>query len=269
VGDLDFGPAAEGVGEEPVPVQDTLLRWFTDTLIGGERGGAPVQVFAMGPNQWRRQQAFPAAEAKGAIFYLTADGALAAEPGPSGLRGFTYDPDDPVPTIGGATVMGDPFIAGPRDQSGLSKRADVLLFQTPPLDEPVALEGWVSADLWVESSAVCTDFVARLIDIHPDGRQIGVMDGIVRRDFAAGSGPHQVSIDLWATHYTLAAGHRLGLQVTSSSFPRWSRNPNTGEPLMTAQKVEKARQTVHVGGSAPSALRIGADQAPGRSATGA
>jgi putative CocE/NonD family hydrolase len=258
VGDLDFGPQAGAIGEAQVSIQDTLLRWFTDTLIGGERTGAPVQVFAMGPHQWRAQSAFPAAEAGPVTLHLTGDGALAMEPGADHVLEYIYDPDDPAPLIGGPTVMGGPFIPGPRDQSSLSERPDVLLFQTPDLEKAHTLEGWVSAELWVESSAPNTDFVVRLVDIDPEGRQIGLVDGIARQDFAPSAGPQSVKVDLWATHYTFAAGHRIGVQVTSSSFPRWNRNLNSGEPLISGTQIVKAHQKLHVGAGKPSVIRVGA-----------
>ncbi len=257
VGALDFGHDATRPGVGGEALGEVLLSWFSDTLVGERRPAHRARVFAMGTNAWRDGDVFPEPQTPAAAFYLSADGGLTPQAGAAGTCAFAYDPEDPAPTIGGATLMGGHFQAGPRDQAPLSARPDVLLFQGPVLDEPVTIADWVTAELWVESSAPCTDFVVRLLDIAPDGRQIGVTDGIRRVPLPQGQGPQKVEVDLWATHYAFAPDHRIGIQVTSSSFPRWDRNLNTGEPLMTAATPVVARQTVHVGGQAASRLRTG------------
>lgn len=262
VGELDFGPASTKPGQHGEALGQVLLQWFTDTLVGERRSDHPTRVFAMGVNEWRDDALFPAIDTPPAAFYLTADRALAKDAGLAGTHGYTYDPDDPAPTVGGATLMGGHFSAGPRDQSTLSARDDVLLFQGPILDEPLTLADWVSAELWVESSAPSTDFVVRLLDIDDTGRQIGVTDGIRRVQMQASEGPQRIDVDLWATHYTFAPGHRVGVQITSSSFPRWNRNLNTAEPLMTGTTAVRARQTVYCGAATPSALQTGANRRP-------
>ena len=252
---VDFGPDSRRIGVRQTPLGEVLLQWFDDTLRGARTPQAP-RVFAMGPNVWTEPPVFPPPNAVEDI-YLTAEGSLAQQPGNQSMASFDYDPDDPAPSIGGPTLMGSFFPAGPADQSVLSARKDVLLFQGPCLERDLALTGWLSAELWVESSAPCTDFVARVVDIGPDGRQLGVTDGIVRLQLDPAGGPQRAVIDLWATDYTLARGHRLGLQVTSSSFPRWNRNLNSGEPLSTGVTPQVARQAIHLGGARASRLRIG------------
>jgi putative CocE/NonD family hydrolase len=257
VGELDFGEQAEAIGAEQQSLQDVLLEWFRDTLCGQRVAGRPVRVFAMGPDRWRDGKTFGSAGKPALALHLTADGGLAEEPSQDAVCGFTYDPDDPAPTVGGPTLMGSPFPAGPSDQSALSQRTDVLLFQGSVLQQAITIADWILADLWVDSSAPCTDFVVRLLDIDPDGRQLGIADGITRERFEPSAGPRQITVDLWATDYKFAAGHRLGVQVTSSSFPRWDRNLNSGEPLMTAETAHIARQSLYVGVGKPSALYVG------------
>jgi putative CocE/NonD family hydrolase len=261
IADVDFGPAAERIGEAQDSLQDVLIAWFTHTLKGGPFDAPVVQVFTMGANRWRSLERFPSKDDQPLSLFLTQDGGLEAAPGADGVMGFVYDPDDPAPSIGGASLMSAPFSSGPRDQTQVSAREDVLLFRTPALDAPVAAAGWVSAQLWVETTAPSTDFVARVVDIDMDGRQIGVADGILRRNFDPAAGVQALTIDLWATDYVFAAGNRIGLQVTSSAFPRWSRNLNTGEPMATGVAMQRARQTVRLGAAHPSRLCIGPDPA--------
>ncbi|HEX5501365.1 MAG TPA: CocE/NonD family hydrolase, partial [Thermomicrobiales bacterium] len=134
-------------------------------------------------------------------------------------------------------------------------RPDVLVYRTPPLERDTEVTGPITVHLWATSSAPDTDFVARLTDVFPDGRAINLTDGIVRaryRDFANGAPssliepgrPYEYTIDLWATSNVFKAGHRVGLQVTSSNFPRWDRNPNTGHPFGADAELRVAQQQI-------------------------
>ncbi|MET0138195.1 MAG: CocE/NonD family hydrolase, partial [Sphingobium sp.] len=205
---------------------------------------------------WVDSETFPSQEVEPVNLYLTDDGLSLTPPSDVGVAGYRYDPEDPAPTIGGATLRGGAFPAGPRDQSPLAERGDVLSFATSPLSSAVRVAGWVQATLWVESDAPLTDFVVRLIDIHEDGTMLGVTDGILRSHFEQGK-PSRIEIDLWATDYAFAAGHRIGIQVTSSSFPRWQRAMNVDEPLGQVTQGRVANQQVYFGGDFPSSLRIG------------
>jgi uncharacterized protein len=168
---------------------------------------------------------------------------------------YRYDPRDPVPTHGGALLIAPEFPSGPVDQRGIEARPDVLTFTTPPLDHATEVTGPVMVQLWAASSAPDTDFVARLVDVYPDGRAFNLTDGILRaryRDAAAGQPaaplepgqPYLFAIDLWATSNVFLAGHRIRLQVTSSCFPRWDRNPNTGHTFGMDAELRTAEQTI-------------------------
>jgi putative CocE/NonD family hydrolase len=176
-------------------------------------------------------------------------------PGQESPDRYDYDPADPVPTIGGATLMSPEFPAGPHDQRPIEGRPDVLVYRTAPLGEDTEVTGPITVGLWACSSAPDTDFVARLVDITPDGTSYNLTDGIIRaryRDFAAGEPPSPIdpgrpyayTIDLWATSNVFKRGHRIGLHVTSSSFPRWDRNPNTGAPFGASADLRVARQEI-------------------------
>jgi hypothetical protein len=166
---------------------------------------------------------------------------------------FSYDPADPVPTVGGQTVMIAGHAPGPIDQASVESRQDVLVFTSAPLREELEVTGRIRAVIEVESSAPSTDWVARLCDVHPDGRSINLCDGIVRVEEAA-QGSRRCEIDLWSTSNVFLRGHRLRVHVTSSSFPRWDRNLNTGRQGGRDHAV--ARQRVHHGAARPSFIEL-------------
>jgi putative CocE/NonD family hydrolase len=207
----------------------------------------------MGANIWRDEQEWPLARAVETPFYFRADGGLSSErPDAEPPDRYTYDPSNPVPTHGGALLMTPEFPAGPFDQRSIEARPDVLTYSTPPLERDVEVTGPVSVQLWACSSAPDTDFVARLVDVYPDGRAYNLTDGIIRaryRDGVLGSllqpgQPYPFPIDLWATSNVFKAGHRIRVQITSSNFPRWDRNPNTGHPFGRDAELRPADQTI-------------------------
>jgi putative CocE/NonD family hydrolase len=160
-----------------------------------------------------------------------------------------------VPTRGGALLMSPEYPAGPYDQRPVEERPDVLLFTSEPLEHDTEVTGPIRVELRAASSTPDTDFVARLCDVHPDGRSINLTDGIIRasyRDWGSGGDPSPIEpcrpycydIDLWSTSNLFKTGHRIRLQVTSSCFPRWDRNPNTGHPIGVDAELAVARQTV-------------------------
>jgi len=208
----------------------------------------------MGANIWRDEQAWPLERARNTPFYIRANGELstdqptATEPPDT----YTYDPRNPVPTRGGALLMPPEFPAGPADQRSIEARPDVLTYTTPPLERDTEVTGPVRIRLWACSSAPDTDFVGRLVDVYPDGRAYNLTDGIVRARFRDGSPanllepgrPYAFDIDLWSTSNVFKTGHRIRLQVCSSNFPRWDRNPNTGHPFGQDDEVCVAEQTI-------------------------
>ena len=213
-------------------------------------------------NEWRTADAWPPFATTRSCFYLAEDGRLA--PGmPAGAAGsvsFTYDPADPCPTHGGANYN---LPAGPFDQRKVSSRADVLRFETPPLAAPLEISGRVVVELHVSSDAIDTDFTAKLVDVYPDGREILMLDGIQRVKYRDGCEAADllppgtvaaVEIDLWSIALVVNRGHRVGLHLSSSNYPRFDKNPNSGDDFPTADNLRVARNTVYFGKPRPSAL---------------
>jgi putative CocE/NonD family hydrolase len=246
VGDLNFGFGSQlGFINLQSDFGRLQLRWFDHWLKNLDNGvlaEPPVRLFVMGANEWRDEHEWPLARALPTPHYLHADRALTTDsPAREPPDRYTYDPADPVPTCGGALLIAREFRGGPRDQRAVEARPDVLTYSTPPLEHDLEVTGPVHVELWACSSAPDTDFVARLVDVYPDGRAYNLTDGIIRARYRDGAivpesllepnTPTRFMIDLWATSNVFKAGHRVRLQVTSSNFPRWDRNPNTGHPI--------------------------------------
>jgi putative CocE/NonD family hydrolase len=277
VGDLDFGIGSSGAflnyrGD----LTEAHLRWF-DASLKGEEGPleerAPVEVFVMGENRWRGYEEWPVPGAYEERWHLHGSGRLSREgPGPSGPDEYDYDPKDPVPTVGGATLLAPIHRPGARDQREIEARPDVLVYTSEVLGEDYTVLGPVHATVFAATSAPDTDFVVRLVDVYPDGRAIGVTDGVIRaseREAFPAPGVirpaepkpvepgriYEYRVDLWATGITFKAGHRIRVQVTSSCFPRWDRNPNTGEGPDSA-RTEVARQRIFHDPEHPSRVTL-------------
>ena len=278
VGDLDFGLSASGqflkcAGD----ITDYHLRWFDATLKDDEEalaGDPPVEVFVMGENRWRGFDEWPVPGSREEHWHLRAGGILSREePIDDPPDEYDYDPDNPVPVIGGALLMPEVYRKGARDQRPNEARPDVLVYTSEELAEDYTAIGPVYAMLYAASSAPDTDFVARLVDVYPDGRAIGVTDGIIRasarESFPAPSvitptqptpikpgEVYEYVIDLWATGITFKAGHRVRVEVTSSCFPRWDRNLNTGEDTLYSSRSEVARQRIFHDPGRPSRVTL-------------
>jgi putative CocE/NonD family hydrolase len=251
VGDLNFGSRAAGLGMAQFDGGDLAglqREWFRrvldDRSHGAESPGSGVTYFAMGANTWRTAPSWPPPSTRTQRWYLGPSGRLDRDPpGESPApTAFTYDPDDPVPTHGGAILLGDSFQPGPIDQGAIESRYDVALFTSAPLSSAVDVTGRVRVLLRCRSSAPSTDWVARLCDVHPDGRSLNICDGITRVQRRADA-LDLIEIDLWSTSNLFLPGHRLRLQITSSCFPRWDRNLNTGD--QTTSRRLPALQTVY------------------------
>jgi uncharacterized protein len=222
----------------------------------------------MGTNAWRNEQEWPLARTRYTPYYLhgaapanTASGGgilrtsapEAGEPADT----FTYDPDDPVPTAGGA-MLG--FHAGSAPQKTIESRTDVLVYSTELLEGDVEVTGPIALILWVSTTAPCTDFTAKLVDVFPDGSAWNISEGIVRRrddqtaTASSARGAFEIRIDLWPTSAVLQKGHRLRLEVSSSNYPRFDRNPNTGGIIAIETAPVKATQTVRHNADSPSRL---------------
>jgi uncharacterized protein len=269
VGEFNFGFSASAAFIDlQIDFVSLQVRWFDHWLKGIDTGmlrEAPIKLFVMGANVWRDEQEWPLARAIETRYYLHsgghantlgANGTLSTDaPGAEPPDRFTYDPADPVKTRGGALLMSPEFPAGPFDQRATEGREDVLVYTTPVLEQDVEVTGPILVHLWAASSAPDTDFVARLVDVHPSGYAQNLTDGIIRaryRHFSRGEAPslikpgkaYEFEIDLWATSNVFKAGHRIRLDVTSSNFPRWDRNPNTGHDFGADAELAVAHQTI-------------------------
>ncbi|MDB4893794.1 MAG: X-Pro dipeptidyl-peptidase domain protein [Firmicutes bacterium] len=297
-GDVDFGPDAA------VDYDDLRLRWFDHFLKEAETGvlaEPPVRIFVMGGGsgrkneegrldhggQWRYEHEFPLPRAVATPFYLRGDGLLAtALPAAAeqASSAYVYDPRDPVPTIGGSIsavphVMpgggfnqrGRPDVYGATDDLPLGLRPDVLVFSTPPLVADVEVTGPMKVVLYASSTAVDTDFTAKLIDVYPpnpdypDGYELNISDSIIRvryRDDWDQPAPmvpgtvYPLAIELYATANLFRKGHQIRLHISSSNFPRFDVNPNTGAPLGTGQVAVAATQTIYHDPAHPSHILL-------------
>ena len=266
VGEVNFGTAASGATLDlKGDLTDIHLRWFDRWLKGVDNGvdrEPAVRLFVTGENRWAEMTDWPPKEATDRRLYLRADSklAFAAPRARGGSTSFTYDPADPAPTLGGNIVLARP---GVRDQRPLSERPDVLSFVGGPLDKPLAVMGRIIADLFVSSSAPDTDFVARLIDVHPDGYMRNLCDGILRAryrnsleepEWLTPGEVYRLKVDMWSIAHVFGVGHRLAVQVTGSSFPRWDRNWNSKDEPGAGTGGPPARQTVWHDAGHPSAV---------------
>ncbi|MEV7096729.1 CocE/NonD family hydrolase [Amycolatopsis sp. NPDC051045] len=202
---------------------------------------APVRLFVMGEEAWRDFASWPPEGYAPQRFHLQGGGALAPEPpGESAPARYRYDPADPTPAAGGVRMAPD---AGRVDNAKLEARADVLTYTTAVLGDDVEVIGDVSAEIWFRSGLRFADVFVRLCDVGPDGRSVNVCDGLTSlRDadqLAA------VPVRLWPTAHRFRRGHRIRVQVSSGAFPRYARNPGTGEPHATAVTLRAADQEVH------------------------
>jgi len=219
----------------------------------------PVRLYVMGEEAWRDFEAWPPPGYSPQPFYLGPQGALAAQPpaADSAPDGYRYSPADPTPAIGGVRIIRGS--AGRVDNTALEARADVLTYTTTPLDSDVEVIGEVSAQIWFRSSLPRADVFVRLCDVDPDGKSWNICDGLTSLSDAG-----QVTaatVRLWPTAYRFKAGHRIRVQVSSGSFPRYARNPGTGEPRATATRLVAADQSVSHDPAHPSAITLPVRQA--------
>jgi putative CocE/NonD family hydrolase len=245
------------------------LSFFDRHLRGVLAGGddSPVRVFVMGENRWRDEDDWPLARARPTTWHLRAEGRLTEEaPADEPPDGYVYDPNDPAPTIGGSTSLPPRLLranSGPLDQSKLEQRADVLVYTSEPLGQPLELTGPLSAVLYAATDAPDTDFVVKLTEVWPDGRSLILAEGVLRARYREGFDrarpvePGSVEaypIDLAATSNLVTGGNRLRVLVTSSSFPRFDRNANSGKAIGTdlPQDLRPARQAIFHDGGRPS-----------------
>ena len=261
-GAIDFGPTAN---VDPLPLQ---LRWYDYWLKGMDNGLAsepPVKLFVMGRNQWAYEREYPIARTQYRPFYFNSNGQANTAAGDGRLSWtkpadvsiadrFKYDPANPVPSLGGNNCCGTPTPTGPQDQRPIEKRPDVLVYTSDVLQEELEVTGPVKVVLFASTDAVDTDFVAKLVDVYPDGTSYNMAEGIVRARYRESLSkptllkPGQVyrfDIDLVGTSVAFLKGHRVRVQITSSHFPQFDRNPNTGAKFGTSAEVKAAEQSVY------------------------
>ncbi|MEV0128500.1 CocE/NonD family hydrolase [Dactylosporangium sp. NPDC050688] len=257
-----------------IDMEGLQLAWFDQHLAGGPGPDLPpVRLFVMGIDEWRDEQEWPLARAVTVPWFLRSDGAANSRygdgrltpeepPGAEPPDTFRYDPRDPVPTRGGATYLPNPAgNSGPMDQRVVEDRNDVLVYTSEPLAEPVEVTGPVHAVLYLRTSAPATDLTAKLVDVHPDGRAELLCDGIRRitaAELSAVTGaPLRVEVDLIATSNVFRRGHRIRLEVASSSFPKYDRHSNRAHhPVSTEDEFHVAQQTIMHDEQYPSALML-------------
>ena len=264
-GDIDFGEEAK------IELLQFLLRWFDYWLKDIDSGimdEPPVRIFVMGENRWRTEQEWPLARTHYIRYYFHSDGPAnsrhgtgtlsTAPPGGEQADTYRYDPEDPTPTRGGNTLI---LPVGVADHGPVEDREDVLVYTSVPLERDLEVTGPIKVHLFASSSAVDTDFTAKLVDVRPDGYAQNIQDGIIRARYrTSGAQPsliepgraYQFTIDLWATSHLFKAGHQLRVEISSSNFPRFDRNPNTGAPLGSDARMEVAHQTVYHSAAHPS-----------------
>ena len=269
-GDIQFGPAAA------VDLPDLHLRWYDRRLKGIDNGideEAPVRIFVMGENTWRFEREWPLARTQYHRFYLhsgsranslNGDGRLDTQAAKEeSVDFFDYDPHSPVPTLGGQSML--PTFTGPKDRRPVESREDVLVYSSERLSHDLEVTGAVQLTLYASSTARDTDFTATLVDVHLDGQAIHICEGIVRARFRESyESPtliepgcvYRYRIPLWETSNLFKAGHRIRLEISSSNFPRFDRNQNTGNPLGLDAEVQAAHQKVHHGPRYPSHLTL-------------
>jgi putative CocE/NonD family hydrolase len=276
VGEVDFGLQAAG---HLVMPDELHLRWFDYWLKGIENGimkEPPVRIFVMGENRWRFEEEWPLSRTRYSRFYLhsggganglAGDGHLTPEPPvDEAVDSFVYDPRNPVPTRGGGLCCwGAALPPGAYDQREIESRPDILVYTTPVLEQGLEVTGPLQVHLWAVSSAPDTDFSAKLVDVSPCGYARNVQDGIVRARYREGSGTptfikpgevYEYTIDLSATSNLFKAGHRIRLEISSSNFPRFDRNPNTGGPIGDETELRPAHQTILHDAAHPSHILL-------------
>jgi putative CocE/NonD family hydrolase len=230
--------------------------------------GDPEDPDAPG-NLWRRADSWPP-PSEPVPAYFHKDGRLmpAKPAAKDGKFVYRFDPENPVPTMGGQNLT---IEKGPMDQRPAESRPDVLVFTTPVLRQPVEVTGRVRAKLYVSSDCPDTDFTVKLTDVYPDGRSMLLTDGILRaryresfdkEAFMEPGEVYELTVDLWSTSIVFNRGHKIRVAVSSSNYPRFDPNPNTGKPLRADHQTRVATNTLHVSSRYPSHIVLPRYQAP-------
>jgi putative CocE/NonD family hydrolase len=295
---LSYAGEAQFTADAALDLDEFSLRWFDHWLKGVDNGvdrEPPVRIYVMGGGDahktaegrlyvggyWRNEHEWPLARTIYAPYYLHADGTLSAQkPNREGPTTYRFDPQHPVPTIGGnVSSQGKLMFQGAADQRGrtdfwltadtkpLSARNDVVVFQTPPLAADMEVTGRLVVKLWASSDARDTDFTVKLVDVYPpnadypNGVDLNIADGIVRaryrnnldhEELLQPGKPYEFTIEMYPTSLVFVRGHRVRLDVSSSNFPRFDVNPNTAEPMNNNRRWQIATNTIYSDATHPS-----------------
>jgi putative CocE/NonD family hydrolase len=248
LGRLDFGPTAV------IDLVATEAAWFDRWLKDAPPAVPPkrVRLFAMQTNRWFDTEDWPIPGTTFSKHFLRAGGRLIpAAPGDEQPDQYHYDPADPTPFL---TEPSFAQLGGPDDYAKAARRKDLLNYTTAPFTSATLLCGPLSARIFAASSARDTDFMVKLMDVWPNGYVQRLNDGMIRARFRDGwerpaliepGRVYQYDIDVWNTCQTVMPGHRLRVEIASAAFPKFDRNPNTGEPLGLTSRIEVADQTVY------------------------
>ncbi|MDT7758586.1 MAG: uncharacterized protein QOH27_4484 [Mycobacterium sp.] len=258
------------------PIDELMLDWYDHFLKGkdNEVSTKPrVDYFLMGANKWKSSTSWPLPQTQWTKYYLSGvgggrpdhDGVLGTEPpGPQAPDTYVYDPAYPAPSLGGHSCCGaQSGPQGPYDQTPVEQRSDVMVYSSAPLPSDTEVTGPVTVDLWAESSAPDTDFTAKLTAVRPDGEVVNLNNGIIRTPFreslsdpqpAVPGQPYDYRIQIWPTSYEFTTGDRIRLEISSSDYPQFAPNPNTGEPFGQSANERPATQTVLHDAAHPSEL---------------
>ena len=254
-----------------------IQKWFDHFLKGADNGVTnqpKVRAYMMGVNQWRTYDSWPAKQTVFVPYYLTSDGGansalgngrLSTEkPAKAGTDAFTYDPLRPVQSLGGSVCCFSPaFVGGAFDQSTIEMRNDVLVYTTAPVTKTIELAGPVKVSLYLSSDRKDTDLTLKLLDVYPDGRAYNLDENIERvrwRDgwdkpvFMEPGHVYKVDIGPLQTSNAFLPGHRIRVEVTSSNFPRFDRNLNTGGNNYDEKDPLVAHNVIHHGPQYPSVI---------------
>ncbi len=259
------------------PINELMLDWYDHFLKGADNGvgGAPrVDYFLMGANVWKTATNWPLPQTVSATYFLAGSGGVAdrdgrldgAPPAADPPDVYTYDPRFPAPSLGGHSCCGaQSGPQGPYDQTPLEQRSDVLVYRSAPLPHDVEVTGSTTVTLWAESTATDTDFTAKLTVVKPDGETVNLNNGILRTSFrdslsnpttTTPGQPTEYRIEVWPTSYQYRAGDRIGLEISSSDYPQFAPNPNTGEPFGQSTDTKVATQTILHDAAHPSSITV-------------
>ncbi|WP_102346258.1 CocE/NonD family hydrolase [Bacillus sp. Marseille-P3661] len=261
LGEISFGLSAGGKGSE---IHERLLNFFRKYLMETDVDIPTVRYFRMGDNEWKDGESWPLPETSWQRFFLHSNGNANTMSGDGELDlrapdnetpdTYIYDPHHPVPTVGGKTMATTGLLPGPFDQVRIAQRNDVLCYTSHKLEEEVEVTGPIKLHLFASTTAVDTDFTAKIIDVHPDGRAFNIADGIQRARFRNWSSKpvlvepskiYEYVIDMGNTSIMFKKGHRIRIDISSSNFPWYDRNMNTGNPIGEDEVGIKATQTIY------------------------